>query len=85
MSDAITVADAVRAQAALRRAAGLSDETFTVEAFVGMVSDEIEALRNQGRNDDEIAAIVKDGAAVPVSGAEISKYYAGPEERGKRP
>ena len=37
---------AIRAQKALRDAAGLSPEMFPVQAFVGMISDEIEKLRS---------------------------------------
>ena len=36
---------ALRAQKALRDLAGLQPEMFPVSSFVGMVSDEIEALR----------------------------------------
>jgi hypothetical protein len=48
---------ALRAQNALREAAGLGPEMFPIEAFVGMVSDEIQRLRSQGKNDSEIAAL----------------------------
>ncbi len=43
------IEQALRAQKALREAAGLGPEMFPVEAFVGMISDEIEQLRSQGR------------------------------------
>lgn len=45
---------ALRAQRALRDAAGLGPETFPVEALVGMISDEIDHLRSQGKTDGEI-------------------------------
>ncbi len=40
---------ALKAQSALRNAAGLEPEQFPLEAFVGMISDEIQILREQGR------------------------------------
>lgn len=42
---------ALRAQRALREAAGLGPEMFPIEAFVGMISDEIEQLRARGKTD----------------------------------
>ena len=59
--------EAVRAQAALRQMAGLGPETFPVQAFVGMISDEIEALRGQGRTDDEIAAAISAHSTVAIT------------------
>jgi hypothetical protein len=41
------VEEAVKAHKALRAASGLGPEVFRVEAFVGMISDEIESLRNE--------------------------------------
>jgi hypothetical protein len=38
----IQIDQALRAQRALRDAAGLEEEAFPVPAFVGMISDEIE-------------------------------------------
>ena len=46
--------EALRAQKALRALAGLGPETFPVQAFVGMISDEIETLRTQGLSDEDI-------------------------------
>jgi hypothetical protein len=44
---------AMRAQKAPRDAAGLGPEMFPVQAFVGMISDEIEKLRSQGKSDQD--------------------------------
>lgn len=76
-----TVEDAVQAQKALRAFAGMEPETFPVEAFVGMISDEIEHLRTQGRSDEEIAAVIARHSPIRITAAEIAENYASPEER----
>ena len=43
------VEEAVKAQRALRSAAGLGPKMFPVQAFVGMISDEIDLLRKAGK------------------------------------
>ena len=74
--------EAVKAQKALRVAAGLGPEQFPIQAFVGMISDEIESLRNRGKSDEEIAALVRENSAIEISGEEIAENYASPAERG---
>ena len=75
--------EAVQAQKALRAAAGLGPEQFPIEAFVGMISDEIEALRTAGKSDEEIAALVRENSAIELNAEEIAQNYASPEERGR--
>ena len=75
------IEEALKAQRALRSSAGLGPEMFPVQAFVGMISDEIESLRKQGQSDDEIAALIRKSSAIEITGAEIAEYYAPPEER----
>lgn len=75
------VGEAVRAQKALREMAGLGPEMFPVQAFVGMISDEIETLRKQGHSDTEIAQAIRDNSAIEITPAEIAENYATPEER----
>jgi hypothetical protein len=72
---------ALRAQKALRDAAGLGPEMFPVEAFVGMISDEIEKLRSQGKADSEIAALITENSSIQITAEEISANYASPEDR----
>lgn len=72
---------ALRAQKALREAAGLGPEMFPVEAFVGMISDEIEKLRSQGKTDGEIAGVIRENSSIQISAEEISANYASPEDR----
>ena len=73
--------EAVKAQKALRDAAGLGAERFPIQAFVGMISDEIEALRKTGKSDAEIAALVRENSAIEISAEEIAENYASPAER----
>lgn len=73
--------DALRAQKALRQLAGLAPETFPVPAFVGMISDEVEILRSQGRSDHEIAQTISANSSIKVTGEEIAAHYAPPESR----
>jgi hypothetical protein len=46
-----SVEEAIKAQKSLRQAAGLETEEFPIQAFVGMISDEIESLRRRGKSD----------------------------------
>lgn len=73
--------EAIKAQTSLREAAGLGPEQFPIQAFVGMISDEIESLRKQGQSDTAIAAIIRHNSAIEISAAEIAENYAAPEER----
>lgn len=73
--------EAIRAQQALRESAGLAPETFPIEAFVGMISDEIEALRAHGRTDEEIAKLICDHSNIAITAEEITANYASPEQR----
>ena len=73
--------EAVKAQKALRSLAGLGPEAFPVEAFVGMISDEIEQLRKQGHDDEEIAKTITSHSAIEITAAEIGENYASPEQR----
>ncbi len=71
--------EAIRAQKALREFAGLGPEKFPVEAFVGMISDEVETLRKQGHSDEEIAAVIRKNSGIDINGSEITENYAAPE------
>jgi hypothetical protein len=73
--------EALKAQKALREAAGLPPEQFPLQAFVGMISDEIESLRKGGKSDEDIAALIRKSSSIEVTAGEIAEYYAPPEER----
>lgn len=75
------VEEAVRAQKALREAAGLQPEMFPIQAFVGMISDEIEELRKQGKSDGAIAEVITANSGIQISGSEITENYVPAEER----
>lgn len=76
-----TADDAVGVQRRLREELGLPPETFPAPAFIGMISDEIEQLRNAGKTDDEIAAVVNGALGRSIDPALIARYYAAPEKR----
>ena len=73
--------EALAAQKALRKAAGLEPEMFPIQAFVGMVSDEIEQLRKLGHTDEQIAQTIQNHSKIQITAAEIADNYATPEER----
>ena len=80
---AYPVDEALKAQRALREAAGLAPEQFPIQAFVGMISDEIESLRQAGKSDEDIATLIRQNSCIEITGAEITQYYASPEERSR--
>ena len=75
------IEEALKAQKSLRDAAGLKPEQFPIQAFVGMISDEIETLRKRGKSDEEIASIIQNNSAIKISAAEIAEMLPSPEER----
>lgn len=75
------VEEALKAQQALRALSGQGPELFPVEAFVGMISDEVEVLRESGKTDAEIARIIEQCSAIRITADEIAEHYAGPERR----
>ncbi len=81
MEKSYPIEEALKAQKALRDAAGLKPEQFPIEAFVGMISDEIEVLRKRGKTDEEIARLIRDSSAIEISPIQIAENYAPPEER----
>jgi hypothetical protein len=76
--------EAIKAQKALRTAAGLGPEMFPVQAFVGMISDEIESLRKAGKSDEQIAALVSQNSSIQINAEQIAQNYAPPEERHQK-
>ena len=77
----ISLKEALRAQKAMRTAAGLGEEKFPVQAFVGMISDEIEALRKGGMSDEGIVALIERSSSIRLSTEELRENYASSEER----
>ncbi len=75
------VEQALQAQKALREAAGLGPEMFPVEAFIGMISDEVETLRSQGKSDEDIARLIQAHSEIQITASEIAENYAPPDRR----
>ena len=80
MSD-ILLEEALKAQKALRDAAGSGAETFPLPAFIGMISDEVEALRDMGKTDADIAAVIEANSIIRITAEDIRNHYATPEQR----
>ena len=70
-------------QSELRAALGLPPEVFPLSSFIGMVSDEIEQLRQRGFSDANIAKVIQDAGRVKVSAEDIGEHYALPEARAR--
>jgi hypothetical protein len=62
-------------------AAGLGEESFPLNAFVGMISDEIEALRKIGKSDEQIANLITSSSQIEINATELAENYAAPERR----
>jgi hypothetical protein len=54
---------------------------FPIQGFVGMISDEIQTLRSQGRSDEEIARAISTNSEIAIAAAEIAANYASPDDR----
>ena len=67
--------EALKAQKALRSRAGLGPEMFPLQAFVGMVRDELESLRKQGQSDEEIASIIRSHTTIEITAREIAERH----------
>jgi hypothetical protein len=76
-----TLAQALAAQKALRDAAGAKEEIFELADVIGMTSEEIEMLQDQGKSWDEIAAMIQTATGKTVTGKDVEQYYVGPDER----
>ncbi len=78
-----SVEDAVRAQRALRASLGLGDEAFPLQAFIGMISDEIQQMRESGRSDLEVIEVIAAATGRCIDIGDLRRFYA-PEEQRRR-
>lgn len=83
MSDETTfsLGEALAAQKALREAAGADEEVFDLADVIGMVSEEIDMLKDQGRSEQDIAAMIQKATGKPITGADVQKFYVPADER----
>ena len=83
MSDDVTYSldQSLQALNALRTAAGSPPEQFPLPAFVGMISDEVETLRKQGRSDTEIVTIIHQSSGIEITPEQLADNYATPQQR----
>ena len=70
---------------ALRAELGLPPQRFPIETFVGMISDEIEAMRDAGKSDGDISRILRERCAIDIDAATLARHYASPNERRQPP
>ena len=75
------ILEALRAQDALRKLAGLKPERFPIRSFVGMISDEIEVLREKGHSDEQIARTIQNHSNIVITAEDVAGFYASAEER----
>lgn len=61
------------------RRPGSDPEQFPMKAFVGMISDEVQTLRELGWDDAAIAKLIAEKSAIQITAEEIATNYA-PEE-----
>ncbi len=80
-TSSFTAEQAAAANTRLRAALGFEPERFTMQQFVGMISEEIEQLRAAGKTDDEIARLLEREVGVRVSPDSLRRYYADESER----
>ncbi len=76
-----TAEDAIRVQRELRGALGLADEVFPIQAFIGMISDEIEQFRLAGKSDADVARVIEATIGRTIGPESIARYYAPPQAR----
>jgi len=76
-----TLADALAAQKAMRDAAGAEEEVFELADVIGMVSDEIDMLKEQDRSFADIAAMIQAATGKPVTADDVEKHYVPADER----
>ncbi|MBU1384380.1 MAG: hypothetical protein ACK4JY_08760 [Brevundimonas sp.] len=76
-----TLDEAIKAQRSLRQVLGLGEERFEVSEFVQMISDEIEQMRDAGKTNDDIAAVVAEATGHRMDPADLDRHYVAAEHR----
>lgn len=75
--------EAAAVQTTLRMSLGLPPERFSLPAFIGMLSDEIEQLRRDGQDDAAIATMLSKLTGKPIPAEAVTRFYATPAARGR--
>ena len=70
-----TLAEVLKAQKALRNAAGAEEEELDLTDLAGIAGDELDMLQDQEKSWDEMAAIIRSATGKPVTGEELEKAY----------
>ena len=76
-----TLEQAISAQRELRATLGLGEEAFPLPAFIGMISDEIQQMRDAGHSDAEVIGIIARTTGKSISAEDLARFYAPPEHR----
>ncbi|ADW68859.1 hypothetical protein, partial [Granulicella tundricola] len=67
------------AQTALKAAANPWTEEFPLPTIIGMLSDEIAALRQSGFSDESIAALIQKSSGIDLTAETLTSQYARPK------
>lgn len=66
------------AQTALKAAASSWTEEFPLPTIIGMLSDEIAAMRQGGFSDESIAALIQKSSGIELTAETLATLYARP-------
>jgi hypothetical protein len=78
-----SVEDLVSAQHEMRSILGLPEERFSLPNFIGMLSDEIEQMRNFGISEELIAQTIMGATGEVVTADQVQQHYVPPDRRKK--
>lgn len=75
-----TLAEVLAVQKALANESGREPARYLAHRFIGALSEEIGALRAQGRSAQDIATLISKVTNKPVTSADVEEHYIPPEE-----
>ena len=70
-------------QRLLREAANEPVESFETEAAMGTLSEEIDTLRRNGMTNDDIAALLTQGAGATITAEQVAQLYGAASEHAR--
>ncbi len=74
----ISLDQAQRAQQALRAATQPATKQLDIETFVSMIGEELDALHENGSNNQQIADLIREASGIEVTPEQLGKYYTIP-------